>query len=89
MRAASVIPGADLAAMLGVTSERQRMNIYYVDWTQDGGFKLSAVVVATTESEALSTIDLDASYNSDIRVLLMGVCADGSKTAHTVCQESL
>ena len=89
MRAASVIPGADLAAMLGVTAERQRMNIYYFDWTQDGGFGLSAVVVATTESEALSTLDLDDPDNSDIRVVLMGVCTDGSTIAHTVCHESL
>jgi hypothetical protein len=65
------------------------MNIYYIGWTQSAQFGLSAVVIANDETEALREIDLDASYNSDIRCLLMGVCTDGTSVANVVCRESL
>ena len=65
------------------------MNIYHVGWTQSESFRLNAVVIAPSEAEALKELDLDDSYNSEIRVSLMGVCTDGTKTAQTVCRESL
>lgn len=80
------------------------MNIYHIGWTQSESFGLNAVVIAATEAEALKQLDLDDSYNSEIRVTLielddshnskirvtlMGVCTDGTKTAQTVCKESL
>jgi hypothetical protein len=65
------------------------MNIYHIGWTQNESFGLNAVVIAANEAEALKELDLDDSYNSEIRISLMGVCTDGTKTAQTVCKESL
>jgi hypothetical protein len=65
------------------------MNIYHIGWTQSESFGLNAVVIAASEDEALKELDLNASYNSEIRVNLMGVCTDGTKAAQIVCQESL
>jgi malic enzyme len=65
------------------------MNIYHIGWVHDDQFGLGAVVIAGTEEEALKALDLDDSYNSEIRISLMGVCTDGTKTAQIVCQESL
>jgi hypothetical protein len=65
------------------------MNIYHIGWTQSDSFGLNAVVIAASEAEALKELDLDDSYNIDIRVNLMGVCTDGTDVAHIVCTESL
>jgi hypothetical protein len=65
------------------------MNIYHIDWTQSDSCGLNAVVIAASEAEALKQIDLDASYNSDIRVNLIGACTDGTNVSKIVCLESL
>lgn len=65
------------------------MNIYHIGWSQSEQFCLNAVVIAGSEAEALKELDLDASYNSEILVNLMGVCTDGTNVAQTVSKESL
>jgi hypothetical protein len=65
------------------------MNIYHIGWTQSDSFGLSAVVIAASETEALNALDLDATCDSEIRVNLVGMCADGTNGAQIVCRESL
>ena len=65
------------------------MNIYHIGWTQSESFGLNAVVIAASEEEAFKELGLDASFDSEIRINLMGVCTDGAKSAQIVCKESL
>lgn len=65
------------------------MNIYRIAWVQSDCFGLRAVVIASSEEQALNELDLDTSYNSDIRAQIIGVCIDEAHPAQVVCRESL
>jgi hypothetical protein len=80
---------------------KQTLNIYKIFWVQGGAFGLSAVVIASTEEEALRELHLnitdmeDGKFkklgidDSEIEISLIGVCTDGTKETLRVCQESL
>lgn len=65
------------------------MNVYHVGWVQSDQFGLSAVVIANSEDEAINALDLDDSYNSDIKISLVGTCTDGTDTVQIICQECI
>jgi hypothetical protein len=64
------------------------MNIYSINWDQ-GGYGLSAVVIANTEDEAVSLLDLDDEYETDVEADLIGKSTNSSETPRVVVRESL
>ena len=64
-----------------------QLGIYYAYWDQ-GGFGLSAVVVAGSETEAVRLLDLDEAYETLERIVEIGKALPLEK-ACVVCRESL
>lgn len=65
------------------------MNIYLVSWIQGGLYELSAVVIDTLPSLALSQLKLDMDNCSDVEISKIGFTTSEPTVPRVVCEESL